>query len=199
MGALGILGIPLFTMLLVAIESLQDVYMTMGLTTEFRNKVKQFLIDKFGTTVDDDKLNLFFDSLVDNGAQKVDIVKTVIWANVGMVIVNQLEDKLQENATNILTGIKTVLSKIPMPVKFSIKGATKGIAKDLVTQKQEKVKKLSDYMHQGTLTGATLQNSTNTSSLPTMYKKGTLDKLSPKEQATYKSVMAMLNTVQASR
>ncbi len=199
MGALGILGIPLFTMLLVALESLQDVYMQTGLTTEFRTKVKNFLIDKFGTTVDDSKLNLFFDSLVDNSAQKADIVKTVIWANVGLIVVNQLEDKLQENATNLLTGIKNVLTKIPMPFKFSIKGATKGIAKDIITQKQDKVKKLSDYMHQGTITGATLQNSTNTNSLPTMYKKNNLDKLSPKEQATYKSVMAMLNTVQASR
>lgn len=199
MGALGILGIPLFTMLLVALESLQDVYMQTGLTPEFRTKVKNFLFDKFNCSVDDTKLNLFFDSIVDNSLQKADIVKTVIWANIGLVIINQLEDKIQENASGIFTGIKNVLSKIPMPVKFSIKGATKGIAKDILTQKQEKVKKLSDYMHQGTITGATLQNSANTSTLPTMYKKNNLDKLSPKEQATYKSVMAMLNTVQASR
>ena len=49
------------------------------------------------------------------------------------------------------------------------------------------------------LVGYYYENSTNTNSLPTMYKKNNLDKLSPKEQATYKSVMAMLNTVQASR
>ena len=83
--------------------------------------------------------------------------------------------------------------------KFSKVGGTAGAIRDLVVQKEEKLKRTSDYMYQATSVGSSMLNSANTASIPKIYEKNNLDKLSPKEQATYKSVMAMLNTVQASR
>ena len=194
-----VLGLGTLVTLLIAFESLQDVYMQVGMSTEWRNKMKSKFKEISGADVSDEHLSLFVESFADNSFQKLDVLKTLLWANIGLVVINGLEDKLQENAGAIKDSIVGLLKKIPMPVKFSIKGAKNKVVRDLVEQKQEKVKKLSDYMHQATLTGANMLNATNTGSLPKIYKQDNLKKLSPQEQATYKAVMAMLNTVQASR
>lgn len=194
-----VLGLGTLVTLLIAFESLQDVYMQVGMSTEWRNKMKVKFKEISGADVSDEHLSLFVESFADNSFQKLDVLKTLLWANIGLLVINGLEDKLQENAGAIKDSIVGLLKKIPMPVKFSVKGATNNVVRDLVEQKQEKVKKLSDYMHQATLTGANMFNATNTGSLPKIYKQDNLKKLSPQEQATYKAVMAMLNTVQASR
>ena len=77
LSALGITGL---VSLLVAFESLQDVYMQVGLSQEFREKMKLKVKEISNIDVEDKYLDIFIESFVDNSFQKVDIVKTVIWA-----------------------------------------------------------------------------------------------------------------------
>ena len=137
-----ILGLGTLVTLLVAFESLQDVYMQVGMSAEWRTKMKAKFREISGTDVSDEHLSLFIESFVDNSFQKLDLLKTLVWANIGLVIINGLEDRLQENAGAIKDNIVGLLKKIPMPVKFSIKGAKNKVVRDIVEQKQEKVKKL---------------------------------------------------------
>lgn len=194
-----LVGITGFVSMLIVMESLQDVYMQSGLSPEWRQKMKDGVKAMCNISLTDEHMDIFIESLVDNSFQKLDLVKTLLWANIGLLLINGLEDSLQEKLGIIKNGILNKLSNFKLPSKFSKVGGTAGVIRDLVVRKDEKVKKLSDYMYQATSTGSSLLNSTNTGSLSKMYQKNNLGKLSPKEQASYQVVKEMLNTVQASR
>lgn len=194
-----VLGLPVLIALLVAFESLQDVYMQMGLSQDFRNKMKEKVKDICDVDVEDKYIDMFLESFVDNGFQKLDILKTVIWANIGLLVINSIEDNLSEKAMKWKNTFLEKISNYKVPGKFSKLGAINIVSGILKSNVDGQVKKTSDYLHQATMTGSNMMNSTNTSSLPKMYKKTNMDKLSPQEQASYKTVKEMLNSVQASR
>ena len=193
------LNVFIFLAALVTFESLQDVYMQGGISVEWRTKMKSGVSKITGEPFDDSMLGLFLESFVDNSFQKLDLLKVLIWANTGLIFINSVEDKLQEAGGIIKTGILKKILDFKIASKFSKVGGTAGAIRDLVVQKEEKLKRTSDYMYQATSVGSSMLNSANTASIPKIYEKNNLDKLSPKDQATFKSVMAMLNTVQGSR
>lgn len=184
---------------LITLESLQDVYMANGLNAEFRAKMKSGMSKIAGRICTDDDLDLFIDSFVDNTFQKLDLLKVMIWSNTGLFLINSIEDSVQDKLGGLKTGFLNKIKDFKIPSKFSKVGGTAKVVTDLVVQKNQQVKKMSDYMYQATSVGSTMLNSANTGSLSKMYQKNNLNKLSPKEQASYQVVKEMLNTVQASR
>lgn len=196
---MGSLNIAILIAGLITMESLQDVYMSQGMSVEWRNKMKEGISKLSFIDCDDKTLDLFLDSLIDNSFQKLDLLKVLIWSNTGLLLINAVEDKVQERGNKIKGSILERLKSIKMPSKFSKKGATSSIVRDLVVQKNDQVKKMSDYMYQATSVGSSMLNSANTGSISKIYNQKRVDKLSPKEQASYQVVKEMLNTVQASR
>lgn len=196
---ISLLGISVFITCLVVMETLQDVYMQSGLSPEWRQKMKDGVKAMCNISLTDEHMDMFVDALADNTLQKLDLLKVIIWANTGLFMINSIEDSVQEKLGGLKTGFLNKIKDFKLPSKFSKVGGTAKVVTDLVVQKNQQVKKLSDYIHQGTMSGSNLQNAYNTSSLPTMVRHEQFNKLSPKEQASYQIAKEMLNTVQASR
>ena len=159
------LNVFIFLAALVTFESLQDVYMQGGISVEWRTKMKSGVSKITGEPFDDSMLGLFLESFVDNSFQKLDLLKVLIWANTGLIFINSILKKILD---------------FKIASKFSKVGGTAGAIRDLVVQKEEKLKRTSDYMYQATSVGSSMLNSANTASIPKIYEKNNLDKLSPK-------------------
>lgn len=190
-------GVVLLLQVLNAFEACMATYNRITTKIPFQQYLKEFLKQTYDVDLDESVLGIFLEEFIDANVDKINMIRNVIYMNIGMALVNPLEDFIMDKFRNGRKNISSFIGSMKLP-SWANKGKV-GMSKvfDLVKgDAVQQVKRASEYAYQSSMVGSNIAQSFNTGHLSSIEKTIRKQGLTPNSNVGIAEILREIQNLQ---